>query len=577
MKETFTYDDMNRLTGITLSRPSGQDLACAVTYDALGRMTSKQAVTAVNGVAQVSAVFSQPVFNAIKVHAVSSAQSMSDMFPTGAQNITYTSFEKAGKIKLDMDSICYTYGYDQQRIGMEEYIGSSVRTKQYVGSCEYITETGTSGTKTLTYLTGPYGVFAVVEKQNNAETLHYILKDNLGSWTTITNGNGAVEQRLSFDAWGNQRNPNTWANYTANDTYSKPMFDRGFTGHEHYDRFKVVNANARLYDPVIGCFFSPDPYVQAPDFTQNYNRYSYCLNNPVMYSDPTGEVFGIDDAIIICGAIIGAYFGGALANGGNYNPTRWDWGCPTTYLGIIGGGVAGGLSSWAGIGIAGTGVPFCNTAAIASSSLIYSSGMHLTGLGAGFDYDISVSIGFASYNFTQREFGYLLKKGNSILDNIGYGLGAFTNICDMYRFATWDILSSEKKLEIIKNTVNDPEITVTYDRSLNKEGQYNKETGEMTIGRKGLRQGKGWAQSTLQHEYKHHIDICNGLGSKDNAFLDWRAYCYELQNAERNGLTISQHQDLIRRATNCANNLGQPIGNFPKYTLLEWLRSLIYL
>ena len=491
--------------------------------------------------------------------------------------VTYTSFDKVNKVKQGSDSLCYTYGYDQQRIGMEEYIGSSVRTKQYVGSCEYITETGTSGTKTLTYLTGPYGVFAVVEKQNNAETLHYILKDNLGSWTTITNGNGAVEQRLSFDAWGNQRNPNTWANYTANDTYSKPMFDRGFTGHEHYDRFKVVNANARLYDPVIGCFFSPDPYVQAPDFTQNYNRYSYCLNNPVMYSDPTGEVFGIDDAIIICGAIIGAYFGGALANGGNYNPTRWDWGCPTTYLGIIGGGVAGGLSSWAGIGIAGTGVPFCNTAAIASSSLIYSSGMHLTGLGAGFDYDISVSIGFASYNFTQREFGYLLKKGNSILDNIGYGLGAFTNICDMYRFATWDILSSEKKLEIIKNTVNDPEITVTYDRSLNKEGQYNKETGEMTIGRKGLRQGKGWAQSTLQHEYKHHIDICNGLGSKDNAFLDWRAYCYELQNAERNGLTISQHQDLIRRATNCANNLGQPIGNFPKYTLLEWLRSLIYL
>ena len=40
--------------------------------------------------------------------------------------------------------------------------------------------------------------------------------------------------------------------------------------------------NARLYDPVIGRFFSPDPFVQAPDFTQNYNRYSYCMNNPVM-------------------------------------------------------------------------------------------------------------------------------------------------------------------------------------------------------------------------------------------------------------------------------------------------------
>ncbi len=33
-------------------------------------------------------------------------------------------------------------------------------------------------------------------------------------------------------------------------------FSRGFTGHEHYDRFHIVNANARLYDPVIGRFFS---------------------------------------------------------------------------------------------------------------------------------------------------------------------------------------------------------------------------------------------------------------------------------------------------------------------------------
>ena len=471
-------------------------------------------------------------------------------------------------------SITLDYGADGMRRNTRFYSGSTLQKKVTRVSELYEKEVTSLATRHLDYIYAEGRVVALHVKNGNADSLYYILSDHLGSWNKVMNQNKVIVQQTHFDPWGNRMEYSSWNTSQTQISFS---FHRGFTGHEHYDRFKVVNANARLYDPVIGRFFSPDPFVQAPDFTQNFNRYSYCMNNPVMYSDPTGEVFGIDDAIIICGAIIGAYFGGALANGGNYNPTRWDWGCPTTYLGIIGGGVAGGLSSWAGIGIAGTGVPFCNTAAIASSSLIYSSGMHLTGLGAGFDYDISVSIGFASYNFTQREFGYLLKKGNSILDNIGYGLGAFTNICDMYRFATWDILSSEKKLEIIKNTVNDPEITVTYDRSLNKEGQYNKETGEMTIGRKGLRQGKGWAQSTLQHEYKHHIDICNGLGSKDNAFLDWRAYCYELQNAERNGLTISQHQDLIRRATNCANNLGQPIGNFPKYTLLEWLRSLIYL
>ena len=45
LEETFTYDDMNRLTGITLRRPSGQDLQCAITYDALGRMTLRELVT----------------------------------------------------------------------------------------------------------------------------------------------------------------------------------------------------------------------------------------------------------------------------------------------------------------------------------------------------------------------------------------------------------------------------------------------------------------------------------------------------------------------------------------------------
>ena len=41
--------------------------------------------------------------------------------------------------------------------------------------------------------------------------------------------------------------------------------------------------------PVIGRFLSPDPYVQFPDFSQSYNRYSYCLNNPLKHVDPGGK------------------------------------------------------------------------------------------------------------------------------------------------------------------------------------------------------------------------------------------------------------------------------------------------
>lgn len=60
----------------------------------------------------------------------------------------------------------------------------------------------------------------------------------------------------------------------------------------------VCQDSGHLYDPLLGRFFSPDNYVQLPDFTQSYNRYSYCLNNPLKYTDPSGQLFGIDDALI---------------------------------------------------------------------------------------------------------------------------------------------------------------------------------------------------------------------------------------------------------------------------------------
>lgn len=51
--------------------------------------------------------------------------------------------------------------------------------------------------------------------------------------------------------------------------------------------------NGRMYDPVVGRFLSPDNYVQDPRNSQSYNRYSYCLNNPLKYTDPSGYTWGI--------------------------------------------------------------------------------------------------------------------------------------------------------------------------------------------------------------------------------------------------------------------------------------------
>ena len=107
---------------------------------------------------------------------------------------------------------------------------------------------------------------------------------------------------------------------------------RGYTGHEMLNDFDIINMNGRLYDSVLGRFLSPDNFVQMPDNAQSYNRYSYCLNNPLKYTDPSGEAFVIDDATIAftifsvassmmqaaatgrnvwkAGATIGVWFGG---------------------------------------------------------------------------------------------------------------------------------------------------------------------------------------------------------------------------------------------------------------------------
>ena len=210
----------------------------------------------------------------------------SGTFPSTPQTVAYTGFDKVFNIVEGNDSLCYTYGFDRQRIAMEEHVGNTVRTKRYVGACEYVTETSGNLTlsKSLTYLTGPFGVFAVVETEDGASTLHYILKDNLGSWTALTDSEGTMEQRLSYDAWGNLRNPETWSG----GFIGTPMFDRGFTGHEHLTVFGLINMNGRMYDPMMSSFLSADRYVQDPSSAQSFNRYAYCRFNPLRYVDPTG-------------------------------------------------------------------------------------------------------------------------------------------------------------------------------------------------------------------------------------------------------------------------------------------------
>jgi RHS repeat-associated protein len=64
--------------------------------------------------------------------------------------------------------------------------------------------------------------------------------------------------------------------------------DRLFTG-QRLDNSGLYYYGARYYDPTIGRFISADTIVPNPANPQSLNRYTYCLNNPLKYSDPTGQ------------------------------------------------------------------------------------------------------------------------------------------------------------------------------------------------------------------------------------------------------------------------------------------------
>lgn len=205
----------------------------------------------------------------------------------------------------------------------------------------YEQETASNSSRRLDYIYFDGQIVAVHVDENSTEKFYYVLTDHLGSWEKVLDENKNTVQQTHFDPWGNRMSYTAW---NTPQTQTSFTLDRGFTGHEHYDCIHVINANARLYDPVIGRFFSPDPFVQAPDFTQNYNRYSYCMNNPVMFSDPDGEFFWIP---VIAGAMVGAFFGGIRA----------DQKGEDFLLGMVKGAFVGGLGGVLG-GIGGSGMSF---------------------------------------------------------------------------------------------------------------------------------------------------------------------------------------------------------------------------
>jgi len=98
---------------------------------------------------------------------------------------------------------------------------------------------------------------------------------------------------VAFQPFGNRKKQLT-TDLDPNTDLAMATFETttdGFTGHEMLDDFGLIHMNGRVYDPQIGRFLSADPFVQAPENSQSYNRYSYVMNNPLSLVDPSGYFF----------------------------------------------------------------------------------------------------------------------------------------------------------------------------------------------------------------------------------------------------------------------------------------------
>jgi RHS repeat-associated protein len=76
-----------------------------------------------------------------------------------------------------------------------------------------------------------------------------------------------------------------------------------YTGQEQDEFGGLIYYNARWYDPEIGRFISEDPAPADPNDPLSINRYIYCRNNPLVYVDPTGELFA--EILSFAGSIFG--------------------------------------------------------------------------------------------------------------------------------------------------------------------------------------------------------------------------------------------------------------------------------
>lgn len=337
----YEYDATNQLTSVTY--PDGKSIA--YTYDAVGNRTKKIGP-------QGTIDYTYDAANQMLTAGGTKYSYDANGFRVGAwqgqTGINYH-WDYQGQLKgvtqRPVESLPYPlslaggtpaaetkaqYAYDTLGNQVGRQAGNQV-TSYLVDRDHNLQETGADGKPVTRSVYGSgYDELRTTSQGADGEPLAP-LTDSIG---TV---NGAVDRQ------GNTRFP---ARY---DPFGAPLEREansplpGFQGRPYDPASGLYNFRARHYDADAGRFISPDPNTN-PYVPGTLNGYSFGLNNPFRYTDPTGKII----PLIIFGAVMGAsYFGARYF-------FSTDAECRTVggwAFNIIGGAVIGGVAAAAGAGI----------------------------------------------------------------------------------------------------------------------------------------------------------------------------------------------------------------------------------
>ena len=290
VNETLSYDSLNRLvTSVTTNATLNPQLNLSKTfsYDTVGNLLNKSDVgtylypaagsTLPHAVYQINGA----------VNSTFNYDANGNLLTGNARSYSWFSFNKPNLISQPSANEFFLYDTEHARWWKASSIlGDGTLYFDAFGAHEELQITSTTGTWYDYISVG--GAMVAMRVSGATSATRYFHADNLGSIAVITDETGVVQPgfRQGYDAWGQRR--------LANGSDGDPgpsQTTRGFTGQEELSDLGLVHLNGRIYDPLIARMTSADPIVPDPMNGQAWNRYSYVVNNPLVYTDPSGYCF----------------------------------------------------------------------------------------------------------------------------------------------------------------------------------------------------------------------------------------------------------------------------------------------